>query len=132
MPKPRYIMPPHPLTLEQAIAREEGWYLNTVTRCQRNRNPGNIVYGMFAQHHGATGSDGRFAIFASADDGFAALNALLNGPEYAHLTIEECIRKYAPSSENDTEVYINNVCHWTGYTRQHVLNTFLTTPPERA
>lgn len=127
-----HTLPPHPLTLEQAIALQEGWYNHTVTRNQRNNNPGNIVYGRFAISHSATGSDGRFAIFETAEDGFRALTALLLTDTYAHLTIEQALRKYAPSNENDTEMYISNVCKWTGYTREHVLNTFLTTPPERA
>lgn len=63
----------------EAIARQEGW--NAVgpvkNRCQRNNIPGDICYGAFAQAHGATGTDGRFAIFPDAATGFTAMGALL-------------------------------------------------------
>ena len=62
--------------------RMESW-LEHESRCKRSNNPGNIEAGRFASAHGAVGSDGRFAIFSSADAGFAALEALLNGPGYA-------------------------------------------------
>lgn len=118
-------LPPHPLTLEQAIALKEGWYAHELTRNQRNNNPGNLEYNHFTISQGAMGSDGRFAIFASPEDGFNALRNLLLSPSYESLTIEQAIRRFAPSNENDTELYIKQVCEWTGYTSQHVLNTFL-------
>ena len=46
-------------------------------RNMRNHNPGNIEYGAFARAHGATGSDGRFAIFPDDATGNAAMQALL-------------------------------------------------------
>jgi hypothetical protein len=100
------------LTLAQAIAREEGFYV-TGSRAERNHNPGNLEYGAFAIAHGAEKSDGRFAIFPDPLDGFEALEALLKF-SYSGLTIERAIRKYAPESENDTERYLANVCQWTG------------------
>jgi len=119
-------LPPHPLTLEQAIALQEGWYsLKRNTRCQRNNNPGNLEYGSFAIRNGATGRDERFAIFPTPEKGFAALHNLLLTPHYVNLTIAQAIHQFAPSTENDTETYINHVCEWTGYTRDHVLNSFL-------
>lgn len=119
-----YQVPPHPLTLEQAIALQEGWYAHELTRCQRNNNPGNIEYGSFAIRNGAIGHDSRFAIFRTPEDGFKALTTLLL-ERYGHLTIAQTIAEYAPSNENNTEAYIKHVCEWTGYTRDHVLNTFL-------
>lgn len=119
-------MPPHPLTMEQAIARQEGWYLqNVVTRNQRNNNPGNLEYGTFAIRMGATKSDGRFAIFPTPEAGFEALHNLLRAPHYINLTIAQAIRQFAPSTENNTEGYIKDVCYWMGYTPDYVLNTFL-------
>jgi hypothetical protein len=50
-----------------------------VPRNLRNNNPGNIEYGEFAKKHGATGSDGRFAIFPSMEAGKAAQMSLLEG-----------------------------------------------------
>jgi len=72
----------------------------------RNNNPGNIVYGEFARKMGATGSDGRFAIFPNAEGGLAAMSALLTS--YGNKgfdTVGEIINKWAPPSENNTAGY---------------------------
>lgn len=100
------------LTLLQAMARQEGFYVSG-TRPARNNNPGDIEFGQFALHHGATGSDGRFAIFPDPETGFAAMKALLQ-EHYAGLTIEEAINKWAPPHENETDVYLAHVLEWTG------------------
>lgn len=102
------------ISLVEAIARKEGWLVPS-SRCRRNHNPGNIEYGPFARKHGATGTDGRFAKFPDDATGFAALKALLSGPSYAHLTLAQCVARYAPPSENDTARYVKLVSDWTGY-----------------
>lgn len=96
-----------------AMARMEGW-LDPHSRCRRNHNPGNIEAGRFANAHGATGADGRFAKFPDDETGFRAMAALLDGPLYLGLTIEQAISKWAPPNENDTGAYISNVCTWAG------------------
>lgn len=100
------------MTLMDAIARMEG-FLVPGSRAARNHNPGNIVYGPFAIENGATGSDGRFAIFPDDATGFTALKNLLVR-FYSGLTLTQAINKYAPSNENDTGNYISNVSQWTG------------------
>jgi hypothetical protein len=74
----------------------------------RNNNPGNLEYGEFAKAHGATGSDGRFAIFASPEAGTAAHEALLRSAYLAKglNTPSAIIRKYAPANENDQAAYL--------------------------
>ena len=108
-------LPPLPMTLAQAIARMEGWYSagQVPNRPQRNFNPGDVEYGPFAQEHGAIGTDGRFAIFPDSNTGFACLECLLAGPDYATLTIEDGVNKYAPPVENNTALYVSAVCFWT-------------------
>lgn len=70
-------------------------------RGQRNNNPGNIEYGAFAKSMGATGSDGRFAIFPDLITGTSAMAALLGRYGSQGLdTIDEIIEKWAPSKEN--------------------------------
>jgi len=101
-------------TLAEAIATMEGFYASKATRAARNHNPGNLEYGPFAKKYGATGSDGRFAIFPDDASGFRALNALLSSPAYSGLTVAEAIAKYAPATENDTKNYIRMICEWTG------------------
>jgi len=100
----------------------EGFYLTPgMSRAARNCNPGNIEWGKFAEDHGATGVEpdghtykGRFAVFPSADVGFAALKALLLGPVYRDLTVAQAINRYAPPSENNPTTYINDLCVWCG------------------
>lgn len=106
------------MTLPEAIARMEGFYV-AGTRAARNNNPGNIEYGVFARRYGAAiekangHSIARFAYFPSVDVGFRALNDLLMA-HYSGLTVAQAIAKYAPATENDTQNYINQVCHWIG------------------
>jgi hypothetical protein len=95
----------------EAMAREEGWLVPT-SRPRRNNNPGDIEYGRFALALGATGTDGRFAIFPSPVEGFEAMKALLLSG-YSKLTVAQGIAKYAPSNENDTNAYVQRVCEWT-------------------
>jgi hypothetical protein len=76
------------------------------SRNWRNNNPGNMEAGPFADSHGATGSDGRFAIFPDAAAGMKALKGLLGTDSYQQLTIQGAMERYAPPDENDTDDYI--------------------------
>ena len=108
------------MTLLEAIARIEGFYVPG-SRPNRLNNPGDIEWGVFARMNGATSLEtpkgdepARFAYFPTPEAGFAALHALLGGPSYADLTIEEAINKYAPPSENNTANYVEQVCRNVG------------------
>jgi hypothetical protein len=113
-------LPTLPLTFAQALARMEGWYAqgSVPNRPQRNNNPGDLDFEPWQSGFGAVLEGGvpepRFAAFPTAEQGWAALNALLAGPSYASLTIEQAINRFAPSAENNTDGYIAAVCHWTG------------------
>lgn len=81
----------------------------------RNNNPGNIEYGDFAKKMGAIGSDGRFAVFPTYEQGRKAKeNLLFQSKRYQDKSIEEALNIYAPSSENDTKKYIENVVKYLG------------------
>jgi hypothetical protein len=80
----------------------------------RNNNPGNIEYGPFAIKYGAIGSDGRFAIFPSEEQGRMAQDALLKSKNYANLSLSDAIKRYAPSNENDPKSYANQIMKSTG------------------
>lgn len=82
----------------------------------RNNNPGNIEYGPWAQSHGATGSDGRFAIFPSAEAGIAAMQALLQNYQNQGLTtVRDMIGRWAPTGDgNDVNSYANAVARAMG------------------
>jgi hypothetical protein len=107
------------MTLIQAIARMEGWGVAGAIPT-RDDNPGDICAGQFAEAHGAEDVPGRFAVFETAQDGFAALRALLVG-HYTGLTVAQAVERYAPATENDTARYIADVCEWTGLTPETVL-----------
>lgn len=81
---------------------------NSGSKGLRNNNPGNLEYGAFAKAHGATGTDGRFAIFPTMDAGVKAHAALLDSEYYAKglNTPRKIIDKYAPASENDQGAYL--------------------------
>lgn len=113
------------LTLLQAMARQEGFYASG-TRPARNNNPGDIVYGLFAEEHGAINSDGRYAIFPSPEFGFAAMRALLL-EDYAGLTVEQALNKWAPPVENETSIYVRNVCEWCGCKPTDLIDSLLGT-----
>ena len=84
----------------------------------RNNNPGNIEYGDFARRMGATGSDGRFAIFPSMKAGEDAMaNLLMSYMQSGNNTISKIVGKWSPVSENGmakTTAYINDVAKRTG------------------
>ena len=85
------------------------------TRAWRNNNPGNIEFGPFAQQLGAIGSDGRFAVFPTYEDGRRAKETLLfDGKGYRDKTIYGAISRYAPPTENNTDAYANAVANAAG------------------
>jgi hypothetical protein len=94
----------------------------------RNNNPGNIEYGPFAMQYGAVGSDGRFAIFPSEELGRKAQDALLKSKNYANLSLENAIKRYAPSNENDPRGYANQIARATGV---DISKTYASLTPEQ-
>jgi len=94
----------------------------------RNNNPGNIEYGPFAMQYGAVGSDGRFAIFPSEELGRKAQDALLKSKNYANLSLENAIKRYAPSNENDPRAYANQIARATGV---DITKTYASLTPEQ-
>lgn len=94
-----------------------------LTRAERNNNPGNIEDGAFARRQpGYAGSDGRFAKFATAEHGFAAMEALLGSyARKGRRTIASIIAMWAPAHENDVRAYAGSVERQTGINRNQVL-----------
>jgi hypothetical protein len=124
--------PTLPLSLLQAIAKQEGFY-QPGRLAFRNHNPGNIISGPFATSHGATGSGAGYAVFPDEETGWAALRTLLSGPAYKGLTVEVAINRYCPppvtdqplTEGNNPDVYVRNVCAWCGCTPQTVIDGLL-------
>lgn len=81
----------------------------------RNNNPGNIEYGDFAKSMGAIGTDGRFAVFPTYEQGRdAKSNLIFESPNYRELPLSGAISRYAPSFENDTAGYLRQVAEAAG------------------
>ena len=73
----------------------EGYY-SVKSEAFRNRNPGNLEH-----------ADGKMQVYGSVLEGFTAL--LNDIADNAGKTLSEFLDKYAPDSENDTNLYINVV-----------------------
>lgn len=112
------------LTFKQAIARMEGFDVSATNLPTRNNNPGDLDKAPWEVVHGAVKSTGRFAHFATPEDGWNALEALLLR-SYVGLTIAAAVNKYAPPIENHTNQYISLVCKWTGFLPSTILTTKL-------
>lgn len=102
----------------QANAPED-WHQDTKynpnSRGLRNKNPGNLRDADNKTGLQGNGND-TMAMFASDRDGLAAMSRqLMLDAERGLNTIDGYIRKYAPSSENNTAEYIKRVSKQTGY-----------------
>lgn len=84
----------------------------------RNNNPGNIeASGWTRDQPGFVGDDGRFAKFASYEDGVRAGETLVrNYIQRGYNTIEKIVERWAPASENgaSTANYIRYVADRVG------------------
>lgn len=112
------------MTLLEAMARQEGFYAAGNDRPKKNNNPGDLEYGKFTRAHGAIGSDGRFAIFKTVADGWAAMRALLLSA-YKGMTVEAALGKYAPPKENNDNIYLQNVCKWADVNPTDIIDEVL-------
>lgn len=80
------------------------------TRGFRNNNPGNIRIGI--DWKGETkGADVSFETFTSVEYGIRAIFKLIDtySKKYGINTVRGVISRYAPSSENATDMYIQSV-----------------------
>jgi hypothetical protein len=98
--------------LEDRKARRAG---GKEPRGIRNNNPGNLNYVGQAGATREEGPNGRFAVFKTAKDGLEALaNQLRLYGDRGLDTVREVVTTYAPSSENDTRAYIDQLAQFMG------------------
>ncbi|WP_063569323.1 phage tail tape measure protein [Achromobacter ruhlandii] len=84
-----------------------------IPRGIRNNNPGNLVY--VGQEGASKETSGRFATFASAQEGLNALAAQLRRYGQRGLnSIQSIVNTYAPASENNTGAYANYLAQKMG------------------
>jgi hypothetical protein len=90
------------------------------SRGMRNNNPLNLSY---AGQAGTVGTDGRFGIYSSMQDGIAAAERqLLKYQERGKSSLKSIIGTWAPRSENDTDAYVKAVAARTGFDPNANLN----------
>jgi len=97
----------------------------------RYNNPGNLKFGPFAKEHGALkGGSGGHAIFASYEDGEAAMKELLFGGDskYIDLSLAKAIARYAPASDpkakNQPKKYSDFIAKEAGVKTSKILGDF--------
>jgi hypothetical protein len=93
-------------------------------RGDRINNPLNLRHSG-QKWQGATEAqiDDEFVSFKSVEYGFrAAARNILTYGKRAWNTVTEICTHWAPPSENDTAKYITDVCDWTGFTPDEVLD----------
>lgn len=88
----------------------------------RNNNPGNLRFSNFSIRHGAIKESCGFAFFPDYKTGFNALVALLKTKTYQKLTLADAMHRYAPSSENHTDKYIEFIEKQIGLKRTNLLS----------
>lgn len=87
-------------------------------------NPFNIRYHVDNHWLGQRGETRGFCNFDTVEHGVRAairLVCVTYRREYRIITPEAIISKFAPSSENDTQAYIEFVCKKSGFARQGAL-----------
>lgn len=88
----------------------------------RNHNPGNMRPSRY--HKGQIGTAFGFAVFATAESGFAALKALLARPFYAQKTLTQAMAAYAPPADNNpTSAYTAFVALHAGLGPHSLMST---------
>lgn len=113
----------------EAIAREEGFGIPN-NRPTRNNNPGDLEFhGWEAIYGGTKGTDPRFTHFATVEGGYKALQHLFTFPLYFGKTLEVAFSHYAPPVENHTNLYLKNVCSWTGLQKDTIITLDLLSLP---
>lgn len=89
----------------------------TLTRGERNENPGNIrhVSGVTWQGQSANQTDESFVQFDDPIYGIRAIARIMKSYERQGLdTIAEAIDRWAPPNENNSVAYVNAVCKACG------------------
>lgn len=82
----------------------------------RNNNPGNIIKSKIPWRGKLVGTDPRFEVFDTPENGIAALAGLLLKYKAQGInTIVGAMTKWAPPIENDTGAYVKAVAEAVGY-----------------
>lgn len=110
-------------SLDQAISQFEG-FGQPGTIATRQNNPGNLIYGPFAQSMGATGpGTNNIAVFPNNQTGFSAMDSLIQHYASSGYNLQQLIGAWAPgnapgNSPQSQSNYTNYVAKQAGATPQ--------------
>jgi hypothetical protein len=110
--------------LAQAIMRQEGYGTPGAVTITGANNPGALRDSPYAVGY-VTGASGKFAKFASYEDGYNALLYDLQSKVNRGLSLRDFVYTYAPPSENDSTTYLNNLSGWLGISADTKLGEWL-------
>lgn len=98
-------------------------YAKKLPRGLRNNNPLNIRTSKCMWNGQIGADDDGFCVFADRRFGYrAAFKILITYKlKYGIYRVEDIIRRWAPSNENNTEAYIKAVCNYTGFERDQTI-----------
>ena len=83
---------------------------------QKNNNPLNIRFNTANNWNGQIGQNKGFCVFSEKKFGIrTGFKLLKNYNANGYNTIEKILHRFAPTTENNTESYINYVCKQTGF-----------------
>lgn len=86
-------------------------YIPGGTLADKNNNPGNLRY---VGQEGATMGEGGFAKFNTPEAGWQALISQIQLDQSRGLTLAQFVSKYAPPTENNTNLYVQQMASWLG------------------
>lgn len=113
--------------LAYLIAKEEGFFkLGSLP--QRNSNPGDLRHSPHSSHTGEGPDD--VGVIDTVADGWADLERQLQLWAGRGLTLERAISKLAPSNENNTEKYIQDISEELGVSPSTLMTEVLKIPCE--
>ena len=94
------------------------------TRGEENNNPGNIRKDSTIFQGEVPGKDTSFKTFATSVMGIRAIAKILLTyfDRYGLNTIAQIISRWAPSNENNTVAYIDDVAHRSGFGSEDALD----------
>jgi hypothetical protein len=110
-----------PIDFALAVYQKEASFAKSGTLADRNNNPGNLRFADWQKEHGGV-PNGGFTRYPTMDDGIRASMHLLSMGRYKDAVARRdwgaVISIYAPSSENNTELYIKQMNEYTANFRQ--------------
>jgi hypothetical protein len=110
-----------PIDFALAVYQKEAGFAKSGTLADRNNNPGNLRFADWQSEHGGA-PNGGFTKYPTMDDGIRASMHLLSMGRYKDAVARRdwgaVISIYAPSSENNTDLYIKQMNEYTANFRQ--------------